>query len=1100
MNTGPSQKISATSLRMLLAAGLFLPPVLASAQAVNPSVIAVSAGYTYNMFVTDDGILWAMGRNGSGQFGDGTFNYNPTKNPEPVADKIDAAAAGGYHSLQVTRRGLLRAAGLNDSGQLGDGTDITRSTPVSVAAYVTTVAAGSGHSLYLTDDGILWAMGNNYSGQLGDGTTTDRSTPVPVATDAIAVAAGDFHSLYLTDDGTLWAMGRNNYGQLGNGTTISQSTPVKIATHVIAMSAGYDHSLYVTDDGILWGMGTNGYGQLSGANTGKQHNTPVPVAADVAFAAAGFACSFYVTRDGTLWALGKNDAGQLGDGTTTNRSAPVPIATNVTSVAARDCHSLYATGNGNVWAMGLNNYGQLGDGTTTERHTPVLVFNAGELNPSGAPMIATQPASRTVSAGHSAAFTISATGNPFPTLQWQSTSDGLTWTNIPGAPTATLTLNTVTTTMNGTLYRCVATNSQGTDTSNAATLTVNASDSGGTGGGGGGGGGAPSLLWLAATAVLLALRKNFQRAVKYRRLPSLLTARSAAQTSRLGSLRYSHSRQQQPTRAMTTHNNTPTAPNPATAAIAALRRLLAKTAPTFAFAAGLFAILSSSPAFSVRAASPAPTLVTPAAGAYHSLYVTADGQLWSMGLNHYGQLGLGYVTEYVDQITPQAVPGATNVIAVAAGHGHSLYVAGDGQLWAFGDNSAGQLGQGYKDDIPHPSPLKVPSATNVIAVAAGNAHSLYVTGDGQLWAFGYNAFGELGIGEYTFRGSPVKVPGATNVIAMAGGADHTLYVTADGQLWAMGLNIDGQLGLGYNNPIDRNTPRQVPGATNVIAVAAGSEHSLYLTSDGQLWAFGRNNLGQLGLGNTTDQLSPVKVPGATNVIAVAAGSCHSLYVTADGQLWTMGWNNFGQLGQGFSSPPYQPQPTPVKVSGATNVIALAVADGEHNLYLTGDGELWGMGRNNEGELGLDNTLHQYSPVLIDILDFGVGGPFAPPAIIAQPATQTVIEGQNVTFTVLATGERLVYQWMKNGVAIGAGSARCTITNVQQSDAGTYSVRVSNPAGSVTSEGATLTVNRNPDSDTSSGGGGGGGGGGGAPSLLWLGAGIALLALRARKTR
>ena len=136
------------------------------------NVTAIAAGDTYSLFLKSDGSLWAMGDNGYGQLGDGT--YNNTNRPEQI-----------------------------------------------VASNVTAIAAGNFHSLFLKSDGSLWAMGNNADGQLGDGTTTTDSTNHPeqiVASDVTAIAAGGYHSLFLKSDGSLWAMGDNDDGELGDGT------------------------------------------------------------------------------------------------------------------------------------------------------------------------------------------------------------------------------------------------------------------------------------------------------------------------------------------------------------------------------------------------------------------------------------------------------------------------------------------------------------------------------------------------------------------------------------------------------------------------------------------------------------------------------------------------------------------------------------------------------------------------------------------------------------------------------------------------------------------------------------------------------------------
>ena len=307
---------------------------------------------------------------------------------------------------------------------------------------------------------------------------------------------------------------------------------------------------------------------------------------------------------------------------------------------------------------------------------------------------------------------------------------------------------------------------------------------------------------------------------------------------------------------------------------------------------------------------------TVAAGYGHTLVATSDGKLWAVGLNDYGQLGDGTT---INRGAPVQVTahGAASVDAVAAApgrntyaSGHSLYVTDDGKLYAMGHSLYGQLGNGYYGSPwiqSTPARVSTPSTASVVAVAAGaGGHSLYVTDDGKLWAMGNNESGQLGDGTINSRYTPVQVTahGAISVVAVAAGAAHSLYVTSDGNLWATGDNRYGQLGNG--STISRSTPARVTahGAAAVIAVAAGSTYSLYVTDDGNLWAMGSN------FGATPVQVKDYAGAPVTNVIAVAAGVAHSFYVTSDGELWGIGSNASGQLGDGTTID----RATPVRIN------------------------------------------------------------------------------------------------------------------------------------------------------------------------------------------
>ena len=168
-------------------------------------------------------------------------------------------------------------------------------------------------------------------------------------------------------------------------------------------------------------------------------------------------------------------------------------------------------------------------------------------------------------------------------------------------------------------------------------------------------------------------------------------------------------------------------------------------------------------------------------------------------------------------------------------------------------------------------------------MAAGLNHTVAIKSDGTLWTWGFNYYGQLGIGSVAEQWFPAQVS-LSNVVAAAGGTSHSLAVAAGGTVWAWGYNFYGQLAEtatdGYN--VDSYTPAQVSNVTGVIAVAAGQYHSMALKSDGTVWAWGYNGQGELGNGSNADSDTPVQVVRAmgrgalTGIIAIAAGQFFSL--------------------------------------------------------------------------------------------------------------------------------------------------------------------------------------------------------------------------------
>jgi alpha-tubulin suppressor-like RCC1 family protein len=281
--------------------------------------------------------------------------------------------------------------------------------------------------------------------------------------------------------------------------------------------------------------------------------------------------------------------------------------------------------------------------------------------------------------------------------------------------------------------------------------------------------------------------------------------------------------------------------------------------------------------------------------------VKRDGTLWAWGDNTSGQLGIGNTT---GQTVPVEV--GSGYASVAAGFDFAAAVKTDGTLWVWGGNVLGQLGTG--DTVSHATPVQVARLGNgVTAVAAGDRHTLAVKADGTLWAWGSNGSGQLGTGGTSLQPqtTPVQVVQVGNGLAsVAAGSFHTVAVKADGTLWTWGTGFAGQLGTG--DTVDHPTPVQV--GSGFSSAAAGSVHTLAVKADGTLWAWGDNGSGQLGTGDKTQRAVPVQV--GSGFTSVSTAEEHTAALKADGSIWTWGNNLEGQLGLGFAGRSMVPVPVP----------------------------------------------------------------------------------------------------------------------------------------------------------------------------------------------
>jgi RHS repeat-associated protein len=242
---------------------------------------------------------------------------------------------------------------------------------------------------------------------------------------------------------------------------------------------------------------------------------------------------------------------------------------------------------------------------------------------------------------------------------------------------------------------------------------------------------------------------------------------------------------------------------------------------------------------------------------------------------------------------PTEVAGLQGVTAIAAGDRHILVLKGDGTVWAWGDNSYGQLGDGGTTSSP--TPVQVVGLTGVTKIAAGGNHSLAVAADGQVWAWGDNADGEVGNGTTTNSSVPVAVSGLPAIVAVAAGDAHSLALTQAGAVWAWGYGGDGELGSGIS--VDAPRPVQVSVVTGVMAIAAGQSHSVALEANGSVWTWGADASGQRGNASASASAVPIQVAGLTGVTVVAAGNDHTLTLGSDGTISAWGADDRGQLGK-----------------------------------------------------------------------------------------------------------------------------------------------------------------------------------------------------------
>ncbi|HTT88325.1 MAG TPA: hypothetical protein VMF65_02155 [Acidimicrobiales bacterium] len=370
----------------------------------------------------------------------------------------------------------------------------------------------------------------------------------------------------------------------------------------------------------------------------------------------------------------------------------------------------------------------------------------------------------------------------------------------------------------------------------------------------------------------------------------------------------------------------------------------------------------------VRVTTPmaeAALVVTGLAGGGFSAYaVTEDGTVLAWGDNLEGQLGHGAAG--TASAVPAPVDGLPRSDAVAASANSAFALTYDGSVWAWGDDSQGELGNGketYRSDFP----VRVREIGGIVAITAGE-YSAYALGrDGTVWAWGDNSDGQLGLPlSVGSNDVPVRVPGLSGVKQVAAGASSGYALRRDGTVWAWGDNAFGELAQSKGLP-GSEVPLPVTRLPPVAAVAAGADAGYALLRDGTVRAWGDGSFGALGTGacplrqptNCAGTSRPAPVRYLMNVRAIAAGTYAAYALEADGAVWSWGYGVYGQLGDGSN----ESSDVPVPVNRLHHVVAIA-AGGNAAYALEANGSVWAWGYGGYGQLGDGGANSSDVPVLV----------------------------------------------------------------------------------------------------------------------------------------
>lgn len=986
-------------------------------------------GNTINSgYITSDGKVYTAGTGTDGQLADGQFlnSYEPVivgNNEIEVPDiNVSLQVGENYTILPKLVQGMnvynyestikniayqsnnpkvasVDATGRITANQTGSAiieikdldNNIQKYIKVDVAYYKDfaepDVSSGLNFTIALKADGSVWSWGNGASGRLGTGNTNNQTEAVPVLApngkdtlkNVKQVVAGYDNASALLADGTVVSWGNAGSTSLGNNAGIDSSIPVYVVdaegnklSNVIKIGRGNDYGVALKADGTVWTWGYNKYGQL-----GQNHTSNSAYAVQVKdqtgkgylkdildISVTMYSCTA-MTGNGEAWAFGLNTSGQLGIGSTDNSLLPKKVQIeNSVKIVSGAYHVAALKPDGTIWAWGWNGYGQLSDGTTTNRTLPIqmkknateFVENVMDVGSTGATLHILDKDHKVYGAG------VNAQGQ----LGDRTTTNRSYFVELKGKYGEEMPNNIVK------LTYSIARPDSSTDTSVEYYIREDGSLYGT-------GKNNAFQLFGQLTENFLAAKEMNQSYLEIERNSYLKVGESKqltpnvvqnfnlfAKTPTVGTLTWTSS-----------NENIATVDNQG--------NVLAKEEgqTTIRVQDSKYGYIATSTIYVTRNTQNTITIPQVAQGVNYTIVLKADGTVWGTGINSTGELGRGQNTPQEANLQPvktKAGDPLTNIVKISSGLSHNMALTKTGEVYVWGLNANGQLGQGNTTNLNVATPMQNEFGTgpvkNIIDISAGRLHSTVLTKDGKVYQCGINNYGQLGDNTTATRTNLVKVKETENICQIATAQYYTAMLRGDGTVWSVGQNYYGTLGVnttttgsgtaGQGLYISRqamNNSQDAP-LRNVTQIATGGWHTVALTTNKKVYTWGYGSDGQLGQNNTSNYSRPMLLldetagaDGVSDVMKIGTSERSTFVLKTNKDVYATGENSNYQLSQNDT--------TDLKIltklydASEENYIGniANVIQSSANTYNTAiiqkDGSVWVSGKGNKGQVGND---------------------------------------------------------------------------------------------------------------------------------------------------
>ena len=355
---------------------------------------------------------------------------------------------------------------------------------------------------------------------------------------------------------------------------------------------------------------------------------------------------------------------------------------------------------------------------------------------------------------------------------------------------------------------------------------------------------------------------------------------------------------------------------------------------------------------------------------------STDYSVYGVGYNNYNQLGYSntgnqLIPRYLNWFSDNSIV----ISQIACGRFYTMFLTNNGNVYGVGANYYNQLGYSNTSTQSTPVHLNWFSDNSIVIsqIACGENHTMFLTDDGNVYGVGYNGYRQLGYNSSSAQSTPVHLSwfreGENNITIsqIACGSNHTMFLTDDGNVYGVGNNYDYQ--IGYSNIGYQSTPRHfssfITQSKVFSQIACSEDHTMLLTDDGNIYGLGRNNYYQLGHYWTGSQLTPRQLnwfnDNSIVISQIVCGYYHTMFLTDDGNVYGVGSNSNYRLGNtGYQT--YDPVLLSWFREGGNNITISQIACGNnYTIFLTDDGNVYGVGANDNYQLGYSDTSDQSTP-------------------------------------------------------------------------------------------------------------------------------------------